>query len=95
VVALALLSAVVGSGLLLLTETALLALPSSTAWAVTDAVTVPLAAIVPRAKVATPPDTVNVPWLVVADLKFRMEGRVSVRVVLEAELGPALVTVML
>ena len=46
----------------------------------TDAVTVPPAATVPREKVTTPPDTLNVPWLVVADLKLRREPRVSVRV---------------
>src|SRR5690349_4525689 len=95
VVALALLLAVLGSGLLLVTETASLVLPSSTAWAVTDAVTVPPEATVPREKVTTPPTTANVPWLVVADWKLRIEPRVSVRMVAEALLGPALVTVIL
>src|SRR5712692_9468535 len=47
VVALALLFAELGSGLLLLTRAALVALPSSMAWAVTDAVTVPPGATVP------------------------------------------------
>ena len=56
VVALALLFAELGSGLLLLTEAVSLVLPSSMAWAVTDAVTVPPAATVPSVKVTTPPD---------------------------------------
>ena len=38
------------------------------AWAVTVAVTVAPAATVPMVKVTTPPDWLNVPWLVVADL---------------------------
>src|SRR6266567_3325836 len=63
----ALLLAVLGSALLLVTEAVSLALPSSIARAVTDAVTVPPAATVPTVKVTTPPDTLNVPWLVVAD----------------------------
>src|ERR1041385_5862440 len=50
VVALALLFAELGSGLLLLIEAASLALPSSTAWLVTDAVTVPPEAMAPREK---------------------------------------------
>jgi hypothetical protein len=68
VVALAPLLAGVGSGLLLLTEAVSLVLPSSIARAVTDAVTVPLTATVPTEKVTTPPDTLNVPWLEVADV---------------------------
>src|SRR4051812_20678616 len=55
VVTLALLLAEVGSGLVLLTEAASLLLPSSTAWAVTEAVTVPPEAMLPRLKVTTPP----------------------------------------
>ena len=51
-----------------LTEAMSLVLPSSMAWAVTVAVTVPPAATVPSEKVTTPPETLNVPWLVVADL---------------------------
>src|ERR1700732_3368761 len=61
VVALALLLAGLGSGLLLLTLAMSLALPSSVAWAVTDAVTVPLAGTSPKEKVTMPPDTLNVP----------------------------------
>src|SRR6266568_4423883 len=89
VVTLALLLAVFGSGLLLVTETASVALPSSIAWAVTVAVAFPPAAMVPRENVATPPDTLKVPWLEVADRKFRIEDSVSVRLVLVASVGPA------
>ena len=60
VVAEALLLVVLGSELLLLTETASLVLPSSIAWAVTERVTCPPEAIVPSEKVTTPPETVNV-----------------------------------
>src|SRR5262245_33111851 len=56
VVLLALLLPELGSGLLVLTEALSLALPSSIAWAVTDAVTVPPGAMVPMEKVRTPPD---------------------------------------
>jgi hypothetical protein len=68
VVALALLLFGLGSELLLLTEAVSLVLPSSMARAVTDAVTVPPEATVPTEKVTTPPDTLIVPWLTVADL---------------------------
>jgi hypothetical protein len=67
VVALALLLAELGSGLVLLTVAVSLVLPSSVARAVTEAVTVPPEPTVPREKVTTPPDTLNVPWLAVAD----------------------------
>src|SRR5262249_8400389 len=67
VVALPLLLAEFGSGLVPVTEATSLVLPSSIAWAVTVAVTVPLAAMLPIEKVTTPPDWLNVPWPVVAD----------------------------
>ena len=95
VVALALLLAVLGSALLLVTEVESVALPSSIAWAVTEAVADPDAAIVPREKVMTPPDTLKVPWLELADWKFKRAGSVSVSVTSVASAGPALVTVML
>src|SRR5579883_415521 len=60
VVAPALLLAVLGSGLVLVTETLFAPLPSSTTWPVTDAVTVPPAATLPAVKVTTPPETLNV-----------------------------------
>src|SRR5438270_6890618 len=80
VAALALLLAVLGSGLLVLADTALPVLPSSVAWAVTVAVTVPPAATAPTLKVTTPPEALNVPWLAVADLKASSDPSVSVAV---------------
>ena len=56
VVALALLLPVLGSGLVLVTEATSLVLPSSMAWAVTDAVALLPAAMLPIVKVTTLPD---------------------------------------
>src|SRR5262249_37853832 len=70
-------------------------LPSSVTKAVTDAVTLPPEGTVPTEKVTTPPETLNVPWLAVADLYVRLEGKVSASVTPEALPGPELVTVML
>ena len=67
VLAVALLLAELGSAEVAVTEAELVRVPSSIAWAVTVSVTVPPTAIVPRLKVTTPPDWLNVPWLAVAD----------------------------
>jgi hypothetical protein len=68
VLALALLSAGVGSFTLLVTLPESLRLPSSAAWAVTVMVAVPPDAIVPSEKVMTLPEREKLPWLVVAEV---------------------------
>src|SRR5262249_7583721 len=83
-----------GSGLELLTEAASLLAPSSVAWAVTVAVTVPPAATLPIKNVTVPPELGYVPWPEVAATYFEMPGSGWVRVTPVAEAGPAFVTVI-
>src|SRR5262249_26892168 len=95
VVADALLFAELGSAELALTVATLLAAPSSTAWAVTVAVTVAPAVMLPMVKVTVEPETLNVPWLVVAERYFiRLLGSASLSVTADAAAGPLLVTVI-
>src|SRR4029079_4943823 len=76
------------------TEAESVTVPSSVAWAVTVSVADAPAASVPTLNVTTPPDWVNVPWVVVAETYFRFAPRVSVTTTPVAELvASVLVTV--
>src|SRR5579864_4697423 len=84
---------VLGSGMLLDAEDESVGLPSSIDWAVIVAVADLPLATVPSEKVTTPPDCVNVPWLVVAETNMRLVPSVLVRTVTAASVGPLFVTV--
>ncbi len=93
VVSTALLSAKSGSYWRDQSVTALVIVPSRVGVTTRETVAPPPLARLPRSQVRRPPDSLQLPWLEVAEPKATCSGSASTRVTPVAEAGPLLVTV--